>query len=985
MNPGLNSASSWKIPFVRDIVSNCGLETSNIPLIFITESWLKSYITNKQIHIEGFNAYRSDRKSRDRGGALLYVHEDIPIDDDITFNDDTCQAVACISIIRRCMFFCVYRPPDTDIDSFRSVLRFLQNIVDRPGVQNFKIYIGGDFNLPNIDWTLGTFRKVNSVMNESCSALLNFMCKNFLIQCVDKNTRQNSLIDLLITNDTLFSNHITCEKTEASDHNMVNIFSANKFGCEANRSCDRTPKFFDDPFRKINLNSINYEQVNMHLASLDWHTILGDCDIEQAPSILNSFVLEACERFGQRRPINYQKKKSIFENERFKIHRKIKRLKSTLHSGRPTINVSQIQANICHLKQKEKLLYQDELLSREKEAAANIKNNSKAFFSYAKSFRKDTSQVKVLADDDGNLIVKQEQIANLFQKQFTSVFSDPFNPAKSNPSFTITVQNPMEEIVITEEKIIDAISKIRESSSHPDNDIPASVLKKCRHSLALPLKIMFSRSYERGIVPKYYKFQSITPLFKKGSKTAPSNFRPISITSHIIKTFERIIKDHLVEFVEKNNLINNNQHGFRSGRSCLSQLLSHHCNILDNMVTGCHTDVIYLDYTRAFDRVDHELLLKKLHIYKLTPKCIKWLESFLTGRNQVVKVAGSKSYAAPVTSGVPQGTVLGPLLFIMFINDLPSLSNNTVVESFADDTKIAKKITNSLDTENFQNDLSKIISWSNANNMELNESKFQLITHMSYAPSVYLSSLPFDVQNPHYTLANGAVLTPSVNLKDLGINFSDDLNWSNHISMIAASATSMAAWVLNVFKTRNACIMVTLYKSLIRSRLEYCSPLWNPTKLGDIRALENIQRSFTAKIEGLGNLNYWERLSKLKLLSLQRRRERFILFHAWKIIHGKSPNDIGIQFERRDNCIKAILKPLPRCATRQQTLFENSFAIYGTKLWNLIPKQSTVMESFPAFKSSVDKFLAHIPDRPPIENYYSGNNNSLLQILFRQR
>ena len=631
-------------------------------------------------------------------------------------------------------------------------------------------------------------------------------------------------------------------------------------------------------------------------------------------------------------------------------------------------------------------MYQDELLMREKEAVAKIKENSKAFFSYAKSFRKDTSQVKVLADDDGTLIVKHEEIANLFQKQFTSVFSDPFHPAKSNPSFTKIVQYPMEEIVITEEKVIDALSKIKESSSHPDNDIPASVIKNCRYSLALPLKIMFSRSYEQGIVPKYYKFQSITPLFKKGCKTAPSNFRPISITSHIIKTLERIIKDHLVEFVERNNLINNNQHGFRSGRSCLSQLLSHHSNILDNMVDGYDTDVIYLDYTRAFDRVDHELLSKKLHLYKLTPKCIKWLESFLSGRNQVVKVAGSKSYPAPVTSGVPQGTVLGPLLFILFINDLPSLSDNTVVETFADDTKIAKKILKSSDTEGFQNDLNKNFSWSNSNNMQLNESKFQLITHKSFAPSVYLSSLPFDEQNPHYILPNGTVLPPSVNLKDLGINFSEDLSWSNHIRVIAASATAMAAWVLNVFKTRRACIMVTLYKSLIRSRLEYCSPLWNPTKkLGDIRALENIQRSFTAKIEGLGDSDYWERLSKLKLLSLQRRRERFIIFHVWKIIHGKSPNDIGMQFERQDDCIKAIVKPLPRCAARKQTLFENSFAICGAKLWNRMPKQSRNMESFPAFKSSVDKFLEHIPDRPPIENYYSPNNNSLIEILFIQR
>ena len=195
----------------------------------------------------------------------------------------------------------------------------------------------------------------------------------------------------------------------------------------------------------------------------------------------------------------------------------------------------------------------------------------------------------------------------------------------------------------------------------------------------------------------------------------------------------------------------------------------------------------------------------------------------------------------------------------------------------------------------------------------------------------------------------------------------------------------MAAWALNVFNTREAGVMVTLYKSLVRSRLEYCFPLWCPTKLGDIRALENVQRSFTSKIDGLRDVDYWERLSHLKILSLQRRRERFMLFHVWKILNEKAPNDIGIAFERRDDFIKALVVPLPRCSTRLQSLHETSFLVRGAKLWNLIPKRSTKLDTFSAFKTSVDSFLEFIPDRPPIEGYHAPNNNSLLQILNRIR
>ena len=306
-------------------------------------------------------------------------------------------------------------------------------------------------------------------------------------------------------------------------------------------------------------------------------------------------------------------------------------------------------------------------------------------------------------------------------------------------------------------------------------------------------------------------------------------------------------------------------------------------------------------------------------------------------------------------------------------------------EHFADDTKISKKIECLKDTDDLQRDLDSVVSWSLANNMSLNEDKFQLITHKSSSQSQSLAYLPFDLQTPAYTSSAGAFIEASRNIRDLGIDFAEDLNWSNHIRALAANATSMSAWVLNVFSTREPYVMVTLYKSLVRSRLEYCSPLWNPTKLGDIRALENVQRSFTSKIDGLRQDDYWERLSKLKILSLQRRRERFMIFHTWKILNGRAPNDIGLDFDRREDCIKAILRPLPRCSARVQTLFENSFPVCGAKLWNLIPKQCTKLDTFHAFKASLDRFLELIPDRPPMDDYHAPNNNSLLNILFRLR
>ena len=191
--------------------------------------------------------------------------------------------------------------------------------------------------------------------------------------------------------------------------------------------------------------------------------------------------------------------------------------------------------------------------------------------------------------------------------------------------------------------------------------------------------------------------------------------------------------------------------------------------------------------------------------------------------------------------------------------------------------------------------------------------------------------------------------------------------------------------MLNVFSTRDPYVMMTLYKSLVRSRLDYCSPVWNSTKLADIRVLENVQRTFTARISGLRGLDYWERLKELKIQSLQRRRERFIIFNVWKILNSRIPNGVGLGFDIREDCIRAVLKPLPRSSARVQMLYDSSFVIYGAKLWNLLPKSSTVLETFATFKASVDSFLDNIPDKPPLEGYHSPNNNSLLQIMFRPR
>ena len=447
-----------------------------------------------------------------------------------------------------------------------------------------------------------------------------------------------------------------------------------------------------------------------------------------------------------------------------------------------------------------------------------------------------------------------------------------------------------------------------------------------------------------------------------------------------MKIFERIIRKKLVKHLEENNLLCNCQHGFRRGRSCLTQLLIHIDQIHRNLLEGHDTDVIYLDFEKAFDKVDHELLLKKLKSYGIQGRLYNWIEEYLKERHQIVVVDGKHSFPAQVKSGVPQGTVLGPVLFLIFINDIEKCIQDCTISSFADDTRIKRKVTKSSDVNIIQRNVNNVVNWSKRNNMSLHEKKFEFLCHSSSKQRL-VEELPFSTQFYSYTTPSGVHMTPKTVVRDLGVNITPDLNWTPHINIITDNARKMMAWCLSVFSDRSKDTMLTLYKAMIRSRTEYACPLWNPTKISDIQTLESIQRTFTSKIAGYSDYDYWSRLKLLNLYSLQRRRERYILFHMFKILNNFTANDLQIQFkssERRGTL--ATVPPLVRTAnSRHQSNYDASFCVMGPKLWNTLPKKCRSATTPYSFKSGLTKFLATIPDQPPVTGYSCCNNNSILQ------
>ena len=562
----------------------------------------------------------------------------------------------------------------------------------------------------------------------------------------------------------------------------------------------------------------------------------------------------------------------------------------------------------------------------------------------------------------------------MLKEQYEGVFSPPRRDTIITDPDTFFNAHPesphqLTNIQVTEQDIISAINKITPNAAAGPDGFHAQLLKNCREQLALPLRLLWSKSLECGHVPQTLKYGTITPIHKGGSKGIAKNYRPVVLTSHLIKIIERVIRAKLVTFLEDTNALNDGQHGFRRGRSCLSQLLSHFDNILQDIQEGDNVDVIYLDFAKAFDKVDHGILLHKLQKLGVHGELGKWLHSFLSNRKQRVTVRGTLSEASDVVSGVPQGSVLGPLLFLIMVGDIDRDLEHSRATSFADDTRIVKKITSHQDASLLQEDLEKILKWAEDNNMVLNGDKFELLRYGQQE----------DLKNSTQYRCGQEEITAKTSVKDLGVKMSNDATFSQHMFHVTAVAKQLAGWVLRTFQTRNAKCMLTLWKSLILPRTEYCCQLWSPHKVTDIAQIEAPQRTFTSKINGVQHLNYWERLKELNLYSLQRRRERYTIIYVWKILEQRVPN-VSIQetnHPRRGRL--CYVRTTPGATHRIKTLVHHSFTYNGTRLFNCIPASLRNMTGLApdTFKTHLDKWLADIPDQPPTPGYTTTNSNSL--------
>lgn len=346
----------------------------------------------------------------------------------------------------------------------------------------------------------------------------------------------------------------------------------------------------------------------------------------------------------------------------------------------------------------------------------------------------------------------------------------------------------------------------------PDHIKPL-VLKELREVLAPVIQVIFQKSIDSGRVPADWKNTNFCPVFKKGDKCEPSNYRPISLTCVLCKLLEHTVASNVISHLDSNNILYDLQHGFRSKRSCETQLTMLMEDLLKNTIDGQQTDLILLDFSKAFDKVNHEKLLFKLHQYGIRQETLQWIKAFLSNRLQQVVVENEKSDTVPVTSGVPQGSVLGPILFLIYINDLPD-EIRSKVRLFADDTAVYLAVTSLQDAQLLQQDLDTLQSWEERWDMELNPGKctvIQVTRSKKITPSTY--SL------------HGHTLETVNSAKYLGVNLNNDLHWTKHVYQVSSSANRSLGFLKRNIRSKNPGIRQTAYNALVRPVLEYSSPV----------------------------------------------------------------------------------------------------------------------------------------------------------------
>ena len=911
------------------------LSAADYDIVFIVETWMTQATESSLVCPPGYDIIREDRIGKRGGGIIVLYKSDysiINIDVDkseytVNNTDKSNTPIIesiCLDLLphksqSRIRFVCIYSPPDLSHkkDYVDMLSAYLKTCMKTPN----KLYLVGDFNMPTINWKTLTGSKIkeNSFVN---------LCANAgLVQRIaEPTTKHDSVLDLLFCDDLSFgiisSIDILPPLCSTCDHCIIDFKQSIE---NASDSCANIPKSY-------RYAAGDYDSINKELLAINWNEVFYKCNFnvqqiyDHFLMIMHSLMNKYIPTFTFKKTVRQPKHIKKMAKKKKNLYKKLKRDKS-------------LKAEYQELSKR----YDNTVRSWYDAVESKVckSKNSKSFFKYANKKMQSFPSIPPLISESGDLKISDEEKANVFNKTFQATFvkdnGQLLNLSKRANS------DSLGNVFIDMKILEDALKCLLPKTSKTPDGIASIVIKKTSPALKTFLIMFFNLSLQTSQIPWQWKTGYITPCFKKGNKNIPKNYRPISQTSVLCRLLEKIISLTIIEYLSKNNLLSPDQHGFLPRRSTSSQLLSTLNNWQNSFYSDDTVSVIYTDLAKAFDKVSHPKLLEVLKSYGISGSLHEWITSFLTGRKQVVWMKQSTSTPLEVISGVPQGSVIGPLLFLIYIDDVSKISSdNTKVSLFADDAKIY-----STDPLSLQNGLNSMCRFFEKRQLQLAPEKCEQITISKTS-----NKTDFFIDNTK--------VQQSSSVKDLGVTISGDLRWAEHVNNIKSKALGRCKHILRSFNSNNIWTLLKAYIVYVRPMLEYSSVVWNPISKEHIRSLEDVQRYYTRRICrrcSIPYTSYLDRLYKLDIRALEYRRLETDITMVYKLIHNlidlpmeqffnlyKSPYDT----RRHSLCLKG-----KKCSSKQQ---QGSFAGRVVTIWNKLPASVVESSSIAGFRAQLKKF-----------------------------
>lgn len=915
-------------------------QTPNV--IIIVEAKPKNQrfeVTVPELGIEGYNISHKNMELGQGRGIIVYTDSELILNE-ITLKTGVEENLNIDIKLKNSLSLIVsiiYRSPNSTTENNLKLLEAIEEI-DQTKCDHKMII--GDFNLPKIEW--------ESLGNESGyeKEFVECISNCYLHQHINSPTRARgtnnpSTIDLVLTNDhNNISNIETTSPLGKSDHSLIKIVT----NFETTSDNSNKPK-------KYIYNKGNYSEMEEGM-NINWKDHLENKTTQEKWDTFQEKIHQNMEAHIPKRA-QHPRRKNLPKIDP-KLLSKIKRKNRLWHRYVETKEFQKYK-EFTKLRNQIRNDTRRSRKATEKEIANDIKSNPKAFWSYVNSKTKSKSGIANLEyqrDGVSHLTSTDKEKTEVLSEFFTSVFTkEPEGqiPKLKNEASKYQIQ----KLTITEEIVGKKLKNLNPNKSPGMDEIHPRILKELAEILKAPLCDIYSKSLNEGKLPQQWKAANISAIFKKGKKKQPNNYRPVSLTSVPCKIMESIIRDHIKEHMKNNKLFSPKQFGFIEGRSTSLQLLvtlEEWTKILDE---GGSVGAVYMDFMKAFDTVPHKRLLGKLEHYGIKGETLKWIEDFLNGRKQRVTIGSEKSDWRPVTSGIPQGSVLGPLLFVVYINDLPcDLETNVLM--FADDTKLYSRVAGREDVDAIQRDLDRLDEWSRIWLLRFHPDKCKILK-VSKKPTIEINLHLYSNDEQH-SVVN---LSSCEDEKDIGVFIDDKLNFEKHIKTKTGKANQIMGIIRRTFSFMNESIFKQLFKTLVRPHIEYANSVWAPYKLENIRKIESVQRRATKLIPGFKDMEYEDRLRKLDLPTLYYRRKRGDMIETYKIMNGIYDSDVSPKLEKAPNIRGTrghemkLFKKGARTEARK-----NFFTHRIVEDWNELPQEVINAETTNAFKNRLDKAWA---------------------------